>query len=590
MKSLPTLALALTFTIAASMFQTVAAQTEGTSTPTTEAQLLSVAGSAKQQTSAPWWQHAVFYEIYPRSFADAKNTGTGNIPGITAKLDYLKDLGVDALWITPCFPSPQVDFGYDISNYCDIAPEYGTLADFDKLVAEAKKRDIKIIMDLVMNHTSDKHPWFVESASSKTNPKRDWFVWKDASPSGGVPNNWQAIFGHSAWKLDPKTNQYYYHFFYTEQPDLNWHNPEVRKAMYDTARFWLDRGVAGFRLDAIQTLFEEPKLTDNPVVAGEKNEYGDPAMKHINNHGLAEVHEVIRELRQVLDSYPDHRVLIGETSAENHEQLSKMYGKDLDEIQLPMNFFFAGVNKLNANQFRKEIAAADSSPVKGWPVYLFSNHDQHRHFNRYGNDKNNDDIAKITATMLLTLRGTPILYYGEEIGMENTDPTRVEDVKDPIGKIGWPKEKGRDGERTPMQWNASKNAGFSDATPWLPVARNYKTRNVEVEQNDPNSVLNFYKALTKLRRTNAGLVDGDYVPLNESDSNVLSYLRKGKSGAVVVSLNMSDKPQVVKLDLSKQGFAGAKAKTLLSSGGAPETAETDQLSLAPYAVYIGQLQ
>jgi alpha-glucosidase len=552
------------------------------------------AGSAavnSPTSSHPWWQKSVFYEIYPRSFADAKNTGMGNIAGITSKLDYLKQLGVGALWITPCYPSPQVDFGYDISDYTAIAPEYGTMQDFDKLMAESKKRDIKIIMDLVMNHTSDQHPWFSESRSSKNNPKRDWYVWRDPKPDGSPPNNWQSLFGHSAWTLDPKTNQYYYHFFYPEQPDLNWRNPEVKKAMFDAARFWLDKGVAGFRLDAICTLFEDPELTNNPVKPGATNKYGDAEMIDKYNHMACqpELHQALRDFRAMMDSYPGDRVIIGETVGEKVEDLSAMYGQHLDEIQLPMNFFFTDVNKLSATEFRKQIEAWDKNPEGGWPVYLFSNHDQVRHYDRYGDGKHNDDIAKLTATMLMTLRGTPILYYGEEIGMTNNDPKRVEDVKDPIGKIGWPKEKGRDGERTPMQWSAAKNAGFSDAKPWLPVAGNYKTHNVAAEEANPNSILNFYKTLTHLRKTNNTLATGGYISLNRTDPNVLAYLRNGTQSTVVVALNMTDKPQPFKFDASQFGITDASAMTLASNPKVGVHRNLTNMTLPPFGVYVGEL-
>lgn len=567
--------------------------------PSRGAQLAHPAGSASKQNSGvaqdagalPWWKTAVFYEIYPRSFADAKNTGTGNLAGITAKLDYLRDLGVDAIWITPCYPSPQVDFGYDISDYCNIAPEYGTLADFDKLVAEAKKRKIKILMDMVLNHTSDKHPWFVESASSRDNPKRDFYIWRDGK-NGGPPNNWQSLFGHSAWKLDPKTNQYFYHLFYPEQPDLNWRNPVVRKAMYDSVRFWLDRGVSGFRLDAVGALFEDPNLTDNPLIPGGKpNAFGDPAMEFKYNDQLPEVHDVFRELRAVLDSYPDHPVLIGETSAAKISDLAVNYGKNHDEIQLPMNFFFAYLDKLSAPEFRKQISAANEMSARDWPVYFFSNHDQIRHYIRYGNGKNNDEIAKITAALLLTLRGSPILYYGEEIGMENNDPKRIEDVQDPTGKLGWPTYKGRDGERTPMQWTDGKNAGFSDARPWLPVADNYKAHNVQAEEKDPDSILNFYKSLIKLRRENKVMTAGELSLINDSNPNVLSYLRATPVQTVLVSMNMSDRAQSFKLDLGNAGKKTKSLHTLLSSDSkCPASMSSEKLDLSPFSVFIGELR
>jgi len=530
----------------------------------------------------------VVYEIYPRSFADADNNGVGEIKGITSKLDYLKDLGVDALWITPCYPSPQVDFGYDISDYKAIAPEYGTMADFDELLAEAKKRDIKIIMDFVMNHSSDKHPWFVESASSKDNAKRDWYIWRDGV-NGAPPNNWISLFGHSAWKLYPETGQYNYHFFYPEQPDLNWRNSEMRKAMYDAARFWLDKGVAGFRLDAVQALFEDPKLPDNPVKEG-KNQYGDPNTEYLHNDRLPEVHDVLRELRAVLDMYPGDRVLIGETTGSDIAEISKSYGKNLDEVQLPMNFIMAYINKLSAPEFRKRISEWDKNPAGGWPLYFFSNHDQVRHFVRYGDKIHNEDIAKLTAAVLMTVRGTPMMYYGEELGMQNNDPKTKEDVQDPIGKIGWPAEIGRDGERTPMQWNSEINAGFSKAKPWLPVSPDYKKVNVASEDADKNSVLNFYKQLIHLRKTEDALKNGSYETLDDHNPDVLSYLRKSKDEIVVVALNMTPAPKFVQLDLSANGISADTAEPLLASFDAgSESLHLKSLKLPAYGVLIGKV-
>ena len=337
-----------------------AASTAHTASLTTNHVRTDVKTERKSKDSAvkdEWWKHAVFYEIYPRSFNDSNGDGTGDINGITAKLDYLKKLGVDAIWLTPCYPSPQVDFGYDISNYTEIAPEYGTMADFEKLVAAAKKRNIRIVMDLVMNHTSDKHPWFVESSSSKVNPKRNWYIWHDGK-DGGPPNNWQSTFGHSAWEFSAPTKQFYYHYFYPQQPDLNYRNPEVRKAMMDVARFWLDKGVAGYRLDAITTLFEDPDLHENPVKE-EKNPFGDPFMIDKYNDRLPEVHDVLRELRSTLNSYtsstfPGKRVLVGETFGEDVAQISQMYGKNADEIHLPMNFFIPDTTTVSASEFRKK--------------------------------------------------------------------------------------------------------------------------------------------------------------------------------------------------------------------------------------------
>jgi alpha-glucosidase len=531
-----------------------------------------------------WWQHAVFYEIYPRSFADSNNNGIGDLNGITSKLDYLKDLGVDAIWITPCYPSPQVDFGYDVSDYENIDPMYGTLKDFDRLSSEAQKRGIHIIMDFVMNHSSDKHKWFIDSESSKTSAHRNWYMWHDGKGSGQPPNNWQSTFGHSAWKFDPKTGQWYYHYFYPEQPDLNWRNPAVEKAMFDVTRWWYQRGVSGFRLDAVDTLFEDPDLRDNPILPG-TNKYGDPNMEDKYNTKLPELHDVLRDLRKVADGHS--AVLIGETWTKDIDELKRYYGDHSNELQMPMDFLFARVDKLLPAEFRKQIAGVDAA---GWPVYVLSNHDIVRAYNRYGDGQHNDQIAKVMAGLYLTLRGTPIMYYGEEIGMENNDPKSKEDVNDPIGKIGWPKEKGRDGERTPMQWNDSTNAGFSQTTPWLPVPPSYKTHNVASELKDPDSVLQFYRHVLALRHENAALRDGQYVPLNESDQNVLSYLRRYKDEAVLVALNMSGSEQKVSFDLTGQGFGSAKPGTLISTmSSRPQDVPLSQITLEPFGVYIARL-
>jgi len=529
-----------------------------------------------------WWQHAVFYEIYPRSFADSNNDGIGDLKGITSKLDYLKDLGVDAIWISPCFPSPQVDFGYDVSDYENIDPMYGTLADFDVLASEAKKRDIHIILDFVVNHSSDQHKWFLDSKSSRTSAHRDWYIWRDGRGPGLPPNNWVSTFGGSAWKFDPATNQYYYHFFYAEQPDLNWRNPAVKDAMFDVERWWYKRGVAGFRLDAVDTLFEDPNLPDNPILKPGTNAFGDPFEDNKYNTKLPEVHDVLRGLRKVSDEY--NAVLIGETWTADIAELNKYYGEGNNELQLPMDFLFTTVNKLSPAEFRKQIAAVDAA--SGWPTFVISNHDIVRSYDRYGDGEHNDQIAKLMAALYLTLRGTPIMYYGEEIGMKTTPPTSREEVKDPIGRTGWPKEKGRDGERTPMQWNSSDNAGFSKGTPWLPVPPTYKTHNVAEESKDPDSVLEFYKKVLKLRHTNRALLDGSYVAINENDANVLSYLRVYKGHAVVVALNMSNTLQKVTLELKGKGFSSAKG--LLSTG--QSTANGAEVSLDPYGVFIGEVK
>ena len=531
-----------------------------------------------------WWQHAVFQEIYPRSYMDSNNDGIGDLNGIASKMDYLKWLGVDDIWIAPCFPSPQVDFGYDVSDYENIDPMYGTLADFDRMEKIGKQNGVGIVFDFVVNHTSDKHKWFIESESSRTNPYHDWYIWRDPKGKDQPPNNWTSTFGGSAWQWNPKLNQFYYHYFYPQQPDLNWRNPKVASAMYGSTAFWYKRGVVGFRLDAVDTLFEDPKLTDNPTLPG-KDAYGDQNQVRKYNDKLPEVHDVMKGLRNVANQY--NAVLIGETWTADVSELKDYYGKKHDELQMPMDLMFTGLKPLQADVFRKHIGAVYSSGE--WPVWVMSNHDIRRAYSRFADGKHDDDIAKVMAAMYLLLRGTPIMYYGEEIGMQNNDPTRKEDVKDPIGQLGWPEEKGRDGERTPMQWDNAPNAGFTTGIPWLPVPMSYETHNVATEKADPNSILNFYKNLLAMRHTNPALLDGDYVAVNPTDPNVYSYLRRYKGEAVLVVLNMSESAQTVNFDLAPQGFKAKQAKTLLTTTKAGATQSLTGVSLAPYTVYIGEV-
>jgi alpha-glucosidase len=549
-------------------------------------------GIGAQETTTPWWKHAVIYEIYPRSFQDTKGDGVGDLNGITARLDYLRDLGIDAVWITPVYPSPQVDFGYDISDYKAIDPQYGAMEDFDRLVREARKRNIRVIMDFVANHTSDQHPWFKASRSSRDNPKRDWYIWRDGKAPGQPPNNWLSWFGHSAWTLDPATTQYYYHYFYVQQPDLNWRNPAVREAMYDVLRFWLDRGVAGFRIDAVSRLFEDPGLHDDPILPG-TNAYGDPNIEHKYTDNLPEVHDVLREMRQVVDKYPGNPVLISEAFEPNVAELTRMYGEHGDEVQLPMDFQVADVDKLSAPEFRKLLDEIESNPAAGQPYFFFSNHDQVRPWDRYGDGVHNDQIAKLMATLLLTARGTPQMYYGEELGMRTTPPTRKEDVKDPIGKIGWPQEKGRDGERTPMQWDDSKDAGFSTAErTWLPVASDFVQRNASAEAQDPDSILNFYKRLIALRRSEPALRDGGYLAVNRDDAQVLSFLRKnpGAGESVLVALNMSAQTRTLRFDLTGAGVKGKSGRPLVPLSGGQDSVSLSRITLPPFGVLVAAVK
>ena len=542
--------------------------------------------------TAPWWAHAVFYEIYPRSFQDSNGDGIGDLNGITARLDALRDLGVDAIWLTPIFPSPQVDFGYDISDYEAIDPMYGTMADFDHLIAEAKKRHIRVLLDMVMNHTSDKHPWFVESSRSCDNAKRDWYVWRDGKAPGQPPNNWQSLFGHSAWQYDAKTQQWYYHKFYVQQPDLNWNNPDVQAAMFNTVRFWLNRGVDGFRLDAITTLFEDPELRDEPVLPG-TNAFGDPNLDHTLTDNQPQVHTVLRDLRKIVEEYPGDRVLIGETYLSSVQELAKMYGPNNDELQLPMDMQLGTLNRMDAAAFRERLREAQTELHGNLPLFVFDNHDIARSWDRYGDGIHNAAIARVIAALQLTTRSVPLLYYGQAIGMVTTPPKTRAQVQDPIGRIGWPKEKGRDGERTPMQWTPGKNAGFSTAAKtWLPVAANYKTVNVQTESAQPDSLYLWYKHLIALRRSNPALRDGTEILLNTSDANVLSYLRLSPDGkhAVVVALNCTAQKHTVHFDLASYGLHSTHARTLLHSGAVAEHVALHHLHLPPFAVWIGQVE
>ncbi len=558
---------------------------------TASAQVQLRVASQRDAEGHAWWQHAVFYEVYPRSFGDANNDGLGDLNGITQHLDYLQDLGVDAIWITPCYPSPQVDFGYDVSNYEDIASEYGTLADFDRLHAEAQRRGIRIIFDLVVNHTSDQHPWFLESKASRTNRKRDWYVWRDGKGPNVPPNNWTAIFGGSSWQYDPATGQYYYHAFYRQQPDLNWRNPAVETAMLDVTRWWYARGVSGFRLDAVNTLFEDPQLHDNPTRPG-VNAYGDQEQVRKYDDNLPENHRVLRALRQVADTYD--AVLIGETWTDDVQQLKAYYGSNHDEVHMPMDLMFtelgrtpgARVQRLDARAFRRHIAAMETSGE--WPVYVVSNHDIPRVATRFADGQHDDQIAKAIGAFYLTLRGTPVMYYGEELGMQNNDPQRKEDVKDPIGIKGWPKEKGRDGERTPMQWTHGPNAGFNaGAKPWLPAPPSARTHNVATENADRTSVLSVYKAVLKLRHEDPAVRDGSYVPLNEDDPNVMSYLRRYKDDVVLVVINMSGQDRTAKFDLSAQGLSGAGARPIVQSAA---RGDLSGVKLGAYGIFIAEVK
>jgi alpha-glucosidase len=577
----------------------------------------SVETIAAQPSDNAWWKHAVLYEVYPRSFGDSNADGVGDLNGVTEHLDYLQRLGVDAIWLAPIYPSPQVDFGYDISDYKAVDPQYGTLADFDRLFQEARKRGMRIVLDMVLNHTSDKDAWFVESASSRTNAKADWYVWSDgvqatatglthlqrsnvqSGPRGQVvpPNNWISAFGGTAWTWVPARQQFYYHMFYAAQPDLNWRNPQVERAMFDVMRSWLDRGVSGFRLDAVPTLFEDAQLRNEP---DSKN-----IMARIYTWGLPEVHDLLKRLRAMVDTYAGQPVLIGELLEPTMDKLDVWYGGAAhNELQLPMDYFFGfpgimtgsmlpGKNKLDADFYRKQLIGMSTQLHGSRPFLFFDNHDNVRSIDRFGDGEHDAEIARVVAALLLTAPGTAQIYYGEEIGMVTTTPTRREDVKDPVGRSQWPQNKGRDGERTPMQWTPGPQAGFStNPNTWLPIPPSAAFTNVETEQRQPDSLLNWYKALITLRRSFPAMRDGGVAIVDEKNANVLSFIRTAPVGGkpVLLVMNMTAKQQIANIQLQDAGLKNSVLQTLLASPGLATPTSLGSMSLPPYSVWIAAIE
>ncbi len=483
-----------------------------------------------------WWQRGVIYQIYPRSFMDASGDGVGDLRGIVSRLDYLEWLGVDAVWISPFYPSPMADFGYDITDYTGVHPMFGTLRDFDALVAEAHQRDMRVILDYVPNHTSDEHPWFVESRSSRENPKRGWYLWRDPAPDGGPPNNWRSVFGGAAWEWDAATEQYYYHAYLREQPDLNWRNPAVREAMYCVLRFWLERGVDGFRVDALRQLLKDEHLRDNPPNPDQpaaRSPYD--ALLPVYSADRPEVHEAIREMRGVLEEYDD-RLLIGELYLPI-DRLVTYYGENDSGVHLPFNFHLISI-PWNARDVGSLIVTYEAAlPRGGWPTWVLGNHDRSRIASRVGAAQ-----ARVAAMLLLTLRGTPTVYYGDELGMHDVEiPPEL--VKDPFEKNVPGRGLGRDPVRTPMQWDASPNAGFCQqgVEPWLPVAGDYHTANVAIGREDPTSMLNLHRRLLALRRAEPALAVGSYVPV-ASTGDLLAYTREKDGSRFLIVLNLGHDP------------------------------------------------
>jgi alpha-glucosidase len=496
-----------------------------------------------------WWQSGVVYQIYPRSFQDSDGDGVGDLPGVTARLDYLQWLGVDAIWLSPIFPSPMADFGYDVADYTGVEPLFGTLADFDRLLEAAHGRGMRVLLDLVPNHSSDEHPWFVQSRSSRDNPYRDWYIWRDPAPDGGPPNNWLSHFGGPAWRLDAATGQYYLHLFDPKQPDLNWRNPAVRTAIHDAMRFWFRRGVDGFRIDVIWMLIKHPDLPDNP-----RDPSWTPAdmpqniYKRVHDQHQPEVHAVIREMRAVADEFAE-RVLIGEIYMPV-EELVAYYGAELDEVHLPFNFNLVTLREWGATMVRDVVERYEAAlPRGGWPNWVLGNHDQPRIASRVG-----QPLARIAQLLLLTLRGTPTLYYGDEIGMEDV-PIPPELVVDPQG-LRTP-GRGRDPERAPMQWDGTPGAGFTAGEPWLPLAADYPLRNVATQRDDPHSMLALTRRLLELRRASAALSVGAYRAVEAGDRHVFAYLRSHGEERVLVVLNFG--AAALTLDLSAVAARGSIA-------------------------------
>ncbi len=492
-----------------------------------------------------WWQSAVIYQIYPRSFQDSNGDGVGDLRGILSRLDYLVKLGIDAIWISPFYPSPMADFGYDVSNYCDVDPIFGTLADFDALIAAIHECGLKLILDFVPNHTSSQHPWFVESRSSRTNPKRDWYLWRVAAPDGGPPNNWRSHFGGPAWTLDPVTNQFYGHSFLAEQPDLNWRYPQVRTAIYAAMRFWLDRGVDGFRMDVLWLLIKDDLFRDNP-------ETGEAVFNADQPETLA----IVREMRSLLDQYPD-RVLIGEIYLPMR-QLVRYFGEPaedpvphLDGAHLPFNFHLI-LTTWEADPVAALIRDYEAAlPDGAWPNYVLGNHDQKRLATRIGPAQ-----ARVAAVLLLTLRGTPTLYYGDELGMPDACIS-PDQVRDPAERNQPGQGHGRDPERSPMVWQNIENAGFTSpgVATWLPLVWDWPDYSVDTEEADVRTMLKLYQSLLALRRERPELHLGTIEQVI-AENGILSYIRRFEGRQIRVILNMTDE---------ERWLETAPGRTLLSS-------------------------
>ncbi|MDE1894897.1 MAG: alpha-glucosidase [Xanthomonadaceae bacterium] len=494
-------------------------------------------------TDSSWWRGAVIYQIYPRSFLDTDGDGVGDLPGIIERLDYVASLGVDAIWIAPFFKSPMADFGYDIADYRDVDPLFGTLADFDRLLEKAHRLGLKVMIDQVLSHTSVEHAWFSESRQSRDNPRADWYVWADARPDGTPPNNWLSLFGGCAWQWEPRRGQYYLHNFLTSQPDLNFHHPEVRAAALDSVRFWLDKGVDGVRLDAINFCFHDGRLRDNPAKPKEKrvgrgfspdNPYA--FQYHLYNNTQPENLAFLAELRQLMDQYPDVAAL-GEISSEDSLATMAEYTR---RGRLHMGYSFELLtDDFSVDHIRGTVRQLESQMIEGWPCWAISNHDVERVLSRWGNGDASPKLANLLTAMVCSLRGSVCVYQGEELGLTEAE-VPFESLQDPYGIAFWPQFKGRDGCRTPMPWSdADAQAGFSRGMPWLPVPEEHRQRAVEQQDADPQSVLNGFRTFMRWRRSQPALRWGDIHFLDTAEP-VLAFTRRLGDEALLVVFNLAD--------------------------------------------------
>jgi alpha-glucosidase len=531
-----------------------------------------------------WWKDGVIYQIYPRSYYDSTGDGIGDIPGIIRKLDYIADLGVDAIWLSPIFPSPDADFGYDVRDYFDVDPKFGTMADFERLLEEAHRRAVRVILDLALNHTSEEHPWFQDARQSRVSTYRDHYIWASPKPGGKPPNNWGSVFGGSAWTYDEASGEYYLHLFYPEQPDVNWRNPRVREAMLDVFRFWCDKGVDGFRLDVFNVYYKHASLRDNPRRLIPSPPYGRMFdwQEHIYDYDQPEIAPLLAEIRHILDSYPE-RYAVGETFPGDAEAAARY--STPGQLHAAFNFEFAHC-PWSARRFLRAIGRWERLlGAEQWPTYVLGNHDLSRPASRY-RVKRNDNRLKVAAAMLLSLRGTPFIYYGDEIGMRDLPIRSKKEVLDPVGRRFWPLFKGRDGCRSPMQWTAGRNAGFSEGRPWLPVHENYMERNVASQLSDPESILNFYRSLLRLRRKHIALRRGALTLLTRTPRSILAFRRESQEETLFVILNFGDRA----VRFTHQDLRPAELGTLFSSSFGEQELITDGGLVLPgnQVIILGQ--